>query len=175
MSRNIRLHLILWIGCKAHTTSNNNSKTRMLFIIAWAPCVQTCEDYNLEFVRQQQIICFIGICPISYLAICICILYLYFVQYKIWPSAAVHLLHWYSPNFLSGNPRLLCIITIILPLCFLILLLLIIIIIIIIIVMFIIIMTQVSYARPSSEAIKGANLYVSGLPKHMAQVFICFF
>ena len=28
---------------------------------------------------------------------------------------------------------------------------------------------QVSYARPSSEAIKGANLYVSGLPKHMAQ------
>ncbi len=26
-----------------------------------------------------------------------------------------------------------------------------------------------SYARPSSEAIKGANLYVSGLPKHMAQ------
>ena len=29
--------------------------------------------------------------------------------------------------------------------------------------------TQVSYARPSSEAIKGANLYVSGLPKHMTQ------
>ena len=28
---------------------------------------------------------------------------------------------------------------------------------------------QVSYARPSSEAIKGANLYVSGLPKHMTQ------
>lgn len=28
---------------------------------------------------------------------------------------------------------------------------------------------QVSYARPSSEAIKGANLYVSGLPKNMAQ------
>merc|ERR1719147_630113 len=28
---------------------------------------------------------------------------------------------------------------------------------------------MVSYARPSSEAIKGANLYVSGLPKHMAQ------
>jgi len=28
---------------------------------------------------------------------------------------------------------------------------------------------KVSYARPSSEAIKGANLYVSGLPKHMAQ------
>merc|ERR1712042_399608 len=28
---------------------------------------------------------------------------------------------------------------------------------------------RVSYARPSSEAIKGANLYVSGLPKHMAQ------
>ena len=28
---------------------------------------------------------------------------------------------------------------------------------------------QVSFARPSSEAIKGANLYVSGLPKHMAQ------
>lgn len=26
-----------------------------------------------------------------------------------------------------------------------------------------------SYARPSSEAIKGANLYVSGLPKNMAQ------
>ena len=26
-----------------------------------------------------------------------------------------------------------------------------------------------SYARPSSEAIKGANLYVSGLPKHMTQ------
>ena len=29
--------------------------------------------------------------------------------------------------------------------------------------------SQVSFARPSSEAIKGANLYVSGLPKHMAQ------
>jgi len=28
---------------------------------------------------------------------------------------------------------------------------------------------KVSFARPSSEAIKGANLYVSGLPKHMAQ------
>lgn len=28
---------------------------------------------------------------------------------------------------------------------------------------------KVSYARPSSEAIKGANLYVSGLPKHMTQ------
>jgi len=28
---------------------------------------------------------------------------------------------------------------------------------------------KVSYARPSSEAIKGANLYVSGLPKHLAQ------
>ena len=28
---------------------------------------------------------------------------------------------------------------------------------------------KVSYARPSSEAIKGAKLYVSGLPKHMAQ------
>jgi hypothetical protein len=28
---------------------------------------------------------------------------------------------------------------------------------------------QVSYARPSSEAIKGANLYVSGLPKHLTQ------
>lgn len=28
---------------------------------------------------------------------------------------------------------------------------------------------QVSYARPSSEAIKGANLYVSGLPKNMTQ------
>jgi len=28
---------------------------------------------------------------------------------------------------------------------------------------------KVSYARPSSEAIKGANLYVSGLPKSMAQ------
>lgn len=26
-----------------------------------------------------------------------------------------------------------------------------------------------SFARPSSEAIKGANLYVSGLPKNMAQ------
>merc|ERR1719304_40773 len=28
---------------------------------------------------------------------------------------------------------------------------------------------KVSFARPSSEAKKGANLYVSGLPKHMAQ------
>ncbi|XP_018496197.1 ELAV-like protein 4 [Galendromus occidentalis] len=28
---------------------------------------------------------------------------------------------------------------------------------------------KVSYARPSSEAIKGANLYVSGLPKSMTQ------
>ncbi|KAL1130118.1 hypothetical protein AAG570_013057 [Ranatra chinensis] len=28
---------------------------------------------------------------------------------------------------------------------------------------------KVSFARPSSEAIKGANLYVSGLPKNMAQ------
>lgn len=28
---------------------------------------------------------------------------------------------------------------------------------------------KVSFARPSSEAIKGANLYVSGLPKHMNQ------
>lgn len=28
---------------------------------------------------------------------------------------------------------------------------------------------QVSFARPSSEAIKGANLYVSGLPKNMSQ------
>jgi len=28
---------------------------------------------------------------------------------------------------------------------------------------------KVSYARPSSESIKGANLYVSGLPKTMAQ------
>merc|ERR1711990_1206578 len=28
---------------------------------------------------------------------------------------------------------------------------------------------KVSYARPSGEAIKGANLYVSGLPKHMTQ------
>lgn len=28
---------------------------------------------------------------------------------------------------------------------------------------------KVSYARPSSEAIKGANLYVSGLPKYMTQ------
>lgn len=28
---------------------------------------------------------------------------------------------------------------------------------------------QVSFARPSSEAIKGANLYVSGLPKNMTQ------
>ncbi|KAF4533154.1 hypothetical protein B566_EDAN001696 [Ephemera danica] len=30
-------------------------------------------------------------------------------------------------------------------------------------------MLQVSYARPSSEAIKGANLYVSGLPKNLTQ------
>lgn len=29
---------------------------------------------------------------------------------------------------------------------------------------------KVSYARPSSESIKGANLYVSGLPKSMAQL-----
>ncbi|XP_076279230.1 ELAV-like protein 1 isoform X3 [Lasioglossum baleicum] len=29
---------------------------------------------------------------------------------------------------------------------------------------------KVSYARPSSEAIKGANLYVSGLPKNMTQL-----
>lgn len=28
---------------------------------------------------------------------------------------------------------------------------------------------QVSFARPSSESIKGANLYVSGLPKNMSQ------
>lgn len=28
---------------------------------------------------------------------------------------------------------------------------------------------KVSYARPSSDSIKGANLYVSGLPKHMNQ------
>lgn len=28
---------------------------------------------------------------------------------------------------------------------------------------------QVSYARPSSDAIKGANLYVSGLSKSMTQ------
>merc|ERR1719422_808346 len=28
---------------------------------------------------------------------------------------------------------------------------------------------KVSFARPSSETIKGANLYVSGLPKHMTQ------
>lgn len=28
---------------------------------------------------------------------------------------------------------------------------------------------KVSFARPSSESIKGANLYVSGLPKHMSQ------
>lgn len=28
---------------------------------------------------------------------------------------------------------------------------------------------QVSFARPSSESIKGANLYVSGLPKNMTQ------
>jgi len=31
------------------------------------------------------------------------------------------------------------------------------------------VLLQVSYARPSSEAIKGANLYVSGLPKNMTQ------
>jgi hypothetical protein len=29
--------------------------------------------------------------------------------------------------------------------------------------------TQVSFARPSSDAIKGANLYVSGLAKSMTQ------
>lgn len=29
---------------------------------------------------------------------------------------------------------------------------------------------KVSYARPSSESIKGANLYVSGLPKNMSQI-----
>lgn len=29
---------------------------------------------------------------------------------------------------------------------------------------------KVSFARPSSEAIKGANLYVSGLPKNMTQI-----
>jgi ELAV like protein 2/3/4 len=28
---------------------------------------------------------------------------------------------------------------------------------------------QVSIARPSSESIKGANLYVSGLPKNITQ------
>jgi len=28
---------------------------------------------------------------------------------------------------------------------------------------------KVSYARPSSESIKGANLYVSGLPKNLSQ------
>jgi len=28
---------------------------------------------------------------------------------------------------------------------------------------------KVSYARPSSESIKGANLYVSGLPKNISQ------
>jgi ELAV like protein 2/3/4 len=28
---------------------------------------------------------------------------------------------------------------------------------------------KVSFARPSSDAIKGANLYVSGLPKSMTQ------
>lgn len=28
---------------------------------------------------------------------------------------------------------------------------------------------QVSFARPSSESIKGANLYVSGIPKSMTQ------
>lgn len=32
-----------------------------------------------------------------------------------------------------------------------------------------VIWSQVSFARPSSEAIKGANLYVSGLPKAMTQ------
>lgn len=30
-------------------------------------------------------------------------------------------------------------------------------------------MSQVSFARPSSDAIKGANLYVSGLSKSMTQ------
>lgn len=29
--------------------------------------------------------------------------------------------------------------------------------------------TQVSYARPSSDSIKDANLYISGLPKSMTQ------
>lgn len=29
---------------------------------------------------------------------------------------------------------------------------------------------QVSFARPSEESIKGANLYVSGLPKSMSQL-----
>lgn len=28
---------------------------------------------------------------------------------------------------------------------------------------------KVSFARPSSESIKGANLYVSGLPKNITQ------
>lgn len=28
---------------------------------------------------------------------------------------------------------------------------------------------QVSYARPSSESIKGANLYICGLPKNMTK------
>lgn len=32
-----------------------------------------------------------------------------------------------------------------------------------------IIRIQVSFARPSSETIKGANLYISGLPKNMTQ------
>jgi hypothetical protein len=36
-------------------------------------------------------------------------------------------------------------------------------------VLMILVSFQVSYARPSSEAIKGANLYVSGLPKHLTQ------
>ena len=31
------------------------------------------------------------------------------------------------------------------------------------------ILPQVSYARPSSEGIKGANLYICGLPKGMTQ------
>jgi len=30
-------------------------------------------------------------------------------------------------------------------------------------------MWQVSFARPSSENIKGANLYISGLPKTLTQ------
>ncbi|KAF5403060.1 hypothetical protein PHET_03479 [Paragonimus heterotremus] len=30
-------------------------------------------------------------------------------------------------------------------------------------------LTQVSLARPSSESIKGANLYISGLPPSMTQ------
>jgi ELAV like protein 2/3/4 len=29
---------------------------------------------------------------------------------------------------------------------------------------------KVSYARPSSESIKGANLYICGLPKDFSQV-----